>query len=715
MSGRPWALLATLASVAAASVASPHSIGVSGTHVMDWHGETVSRVVSASFSWNNLGATVLSFSPGTTVDVDGRSCMRAVGLNVDVRDSYAFDIAEPVLLTLVMDRQSSAPGVAVMYDRSGGPGRVTRDLDATGSDRFVELAIPLPDAQFANRGDQGTDLMLAAAASSASGNTQPLPEITVCDIRIARSFQTHTAEPGWLDLTLADEKGAPTAARMGLYDSRGRLPVPSPDAVEIRKFEDLTRTYLLQASAIWPHDDRFVFYVDGHYRAQVPAGRYRLIAAKGIEYRMLDQPVEIRSGQTTRRSLRMQRAVDMPGRGWYSGDVHIHNTRLDEQDSVRLGAQARGEDLHLANILQMGNVARTYFPQYAWGKAGRFQRGTYALVSGQEDPRTMVLGHTIHLDLEHSVRFPDDYLGYRRVFDAVAAQGGISGFAHVTGRKLEDSGPAGWASGGTEGMALQATSGRLDFAEVMQASAIGTSEWFALLDLGYRLAPAAGTDYPYIEHPGAVRSYVETGRSYAVDAWFEGLKQGRTFVTNGPMLEMSLNGRGIGSEVRVSRGEPIRVSARATLNPDIGKLIRLELVRHDDVIASEASEQGAGQLDLRFGEPAQRSAWYVVRAQGQRPGHSASITAISAPVYVVVDGEERVWKREAVRGITERLISALEAVKNRALEDVFDSEPWDTMPVWTDDLPRQLAQVREPIEAAQQKLRDLAEAAQRQP
>ncbi len=260
-------------------------------------------------------------------------------------------------------------------------------------------------------------------------------------------------------------------------------------------------------------------------------------------------------------------------------------------------------------------------------------------------------------------------------------------------------------------MTMQAAFGLLDFAEVMQSSEIGTDIWFALLNLGYRFAPAAGTDYPYVEHPGAVRNYVKTGSHYSVDTWFAGLEQGRTFVTNGPILDMTLNGQGMGSEVRVAQGDPLSISASAALNPDIGTLARLELIRHGEVIASESSEDGAEKLALRFSESAEESAWYVVRAHGQRPGHSASITAITGAVYVVADGEERVWKREAVPGIADRLILALEVVKNRALADVIDSEPWHSMPVWTEDFPRQLAHARERIEATQQKLRDLVEAA----
>lgn len=701
MSKHLFEMLLALVVLATTIDAWSHSAGVSGSHVMDWHSQSVSRVVSPSFSWNNLGVTVLSFAPGNTVSVDNRTCMRAVALNVDVRDSYGFDLAEPVVLTLVLDRATSASGVAVMYDRIGGPGRVERALDATGSNRFAELTIPLPGARFANRGDHGTDVMLAAAASTPSGNTRPLEDITVCDIKIARSFETPTPERGWLDLAIEDEDGSPTAVRMGLYDAGGRLPIPSPGAVTIRKFDDLTRTYLLPATAIWPHDNRFVFYIDGRYRAQVPVGRYQLVATKGIEYRMLSETVEIRADETTHRTYRLKRDVDMPDKGWYSGDVHIHSVRQHQQDSVQLLAQTRGEDLHVANILQMGNVAQTYFSQHTWGKEGRYQRGVHMLVAGQEDPRTMTLGHTIHLNLEEPVRFPDDYLNYHRVFEAVAAQRGISGFAHASGGLL----------GTVEGMTMQAAFGLLDFGEVMQASEIGTDVWFALLNLGYRFSPAAGTDYPYIDHPGAVRSYVETGPDYSVDAWFTGLEQGRTFVTNGPILDLTLSGHAMGSEVRVGNGDPLNVSASAVLNPDIGTLVRLELIKHGEVIASESSEEGAENLTLRFSEPAQESAWYVVRAHGQRPGHAASITAITAPLYVVVDGEERVWKREAVPGIVDGLISALEEVKNRALADVIETEAWHSMPVWAENFPRQLALVRERIEATQQKLRDLAQAA----
>ena len=700
MSKRISKLLLSSVVLLAATNARPHGAGVGGSHVMDWHSQTVSRVVSTASSWNNLGATVAVSTAGETVAVGNRTCMQAAALDVDVRDSYGFDLNEPVVLTLVVDRQAGASGIAVMYDRVGGPGRVERALDDKGAKRFVELTVPLPNARFANRGDHGTDMMLTAASTPAFLRAD---SVTVCDIRIARSYETQVEPYGRLDLAIQDEDGVVTAARLGLYGADGRLPIPSPDAVAIRKFDDLSRTFLLQDSAVWPHDNRFVFYVDGRYQARVPVGSYQLVATKGIEYRMLNKTIEVRADETTRKTYRLKRYVDMPRKGWYSGDVHIHNLRRQEHDSVQLLAQSRAEDVHVANILKMGNVAETYFPQYAWGKAGRHQRGVHTLVPGQEDPRTLTLGHTIHLNLERPVRFADDYLNYHRVFEAVAAQGGISGFAHAAGGEY----------GVVEGMTMQAAFGLLDFGEVMQAGEIGTDAWFALLNLGYRFSPAAGTDYPYLDHPGAVRNYVETGPDYSVDAWFSGLEQGRTFVTNGPILDLTVSGHTIGGEARVDSGDQLNVSAGAVLNPDIGTLVRLELIKHGEVIARESSAEGAENLTLRFSEDAQESAWYVVRAHGQKLGHSGSINAISAPVYVVVDGRERVWKRQAVPAIANRLISALEDVKNRTLADLIETEAWHTMPLWAEGFSRGLALARERIETTQQKLRDLALAAGR--
>ena len=48
---------------------------------------------------------------------------------------------------------------------------------------------------------------------------------------------------------------------------------------------------------------------------------------------------------------------------------------------------------------------------------------------------------------------------------------------------------------------------------------------------------------------------------FNLDSWFESYDKGRTFVTNGPLLDFTINGKGIGEELRVKRGTKLDVAA----------------------------------------------------------------------------------------------------------------------------------------------------------
>jgi hypothetical protein len=280
-----------------------------------------------------------------------------------------------------------------------------------------------------------------------------------------------------------------------------------------------------------------------------------------------------------------------------------------------MSLQAQAEDLHVANMLEMGNVATTHFPQRGWGpQGGRLVDKIYALVSGQEDPRTGHRGHTIHLNLTAPVRFPDQYLLFHKVFEAVERQGGLSGYAHVVGDGL----------GTLPGLALEGAFDLIDFVEIAQGGLVATRNWFDLLNLGLRIAPAAGTDYPYLDHPGAVRNYVHVPGRYSVDGWFAGLGAGHTFVTTGPLLGLSINGKEMGDELRVAAGDPLAIQARASLNPSIDRLDRLELIEQGVVVKTQTVVAG-DEIVLQHRAGASKSTWFVVRAEGDQRRERADL------------------------------------------------------------------------------------------
>jgi hypothetical protein len=420
----------------------------------------------------------------------------------------------------------------------------------------------------------------------------------------------------------------------------------------------------------WPVANRSVFYIDGRYYTRLPVGEYELVVGKGPEYRIVKQRVVVAADQTNAVKIKVHRWRDMAAQGWYSGDTHIHYPRASEYDDYILQKLIRAEDLKVANILTYGNGVNIYLSPYSWRPDPLdTDNAPYVLVAGQEDPRTSLLGHSVELNIREPVRDPARYLLYDSVFASIRAQGGLVGYAHAVGRPDVD-----WYLD-PKGLAIDVPAGLVDFVEIMAPGITGTSIWFDFLNLGYKLAPTAGTDSPYASVLGAVRSYVQLNTSFSRDAWFEALRQGRTFASSGPMLEFSVNGNGIGSQLQAHAGEVLVIDAKASINPDIGTLASLELIEQGAVVRKVTSRGGELAMELRHKVSAKHGTWLVLRAQGKNP----ALNAISAPIYVLVDGQS-FWKPSAVPAIVAGLKSKMqEALKPNQTEPNWECEsPWPT-------------------------------------
>ena len=215
----------------------------------------------------------------------------------------------------------------------------------------------------------------------------------------------------------------------------------------------------------------------------------------------------------------------------------------DEVQDMNVWAMTTAEDVHVGNLLEMGNAVTHHFKQPAWGPSGRFLRDGHMVASGQEGPRTTQRGHTIHHNLQRSLHLPpDEYFSYHKVFEESHRQGGVSGYAHH-----------GQSFNGRRGLVLDVPFGLVDFIEVLQGGRLDTRNWYPFLDLGYKVSPAAGSDYPYFgpSLPGVERYYVKLDGPFDPDAWYRSFRAGHVFVTNGPLLEFSINGTGTEGAVLV--------------------------------------------------------------------------------------------------------------------------------------------------------------------
>lgn len=391
--------------------------------------------------------------------------------------------------------------------------------------------------------------------------------------------------------------------------------------------------------------------VPGPFDIMVPPGEWKIMIRRGVEHIPIRDTFTVVSGETVKKTYQPHRWVDMRKHGWYSGDEHVHARLISDSDAEKIMAWVQAEDVHMANIVKMGDIYRTWFEQRGWGPEYRVIDGDYVLSPGQECPRThQELGHTIHMNTKSMVRDNDKYLLYDWMFKTVKEQDGISGFCHVLFNMFEVH----------RGMALFIPSKMVDYIEIMQFKQMNTDLYYEFLDLGFKLTAGAGSDVPWGGTVGEVRMYGYLGEtSFSPDAWFESVRRGRVFVTNGPMIDLRVNSAFPGDELTVNGSESLQVKARVWGHPDRFVPTELEIVSQGEVIKRiEPTNKQQWELQVDFEVSAENGKWIAARAKGSDGSY-----AHTTPVYVVRP-LFRFWDLEEVDRLIEKRMASLQEVED---------------------------------------------------
>ena len=158
------------------------------------------------------------------------------------------------------------------------------------------------------------------------------------------------------------------------------------------------------------------------------------------------------------------------------------------------------------------------------------------------------------------------------------------------------------------------------------------------LNLGYRLPVVGGSDkMAAASQLGGVRTYIQLGeREFTHDNWMAALRAGNTFVTVGPLAELTVKGRAPGAVVEARR----RRYGQRRVARGIGQ--RADLDRRSDPRRQVAEEVDAGGALGASGAVAvrvDRSSWLALRVRGgYQSGRSLDIAAHTSAVQVRIGG-----------------------------------------------------------------------------
>lgn len=450
------------------------------------------------------------------------------------------------------------------------------------------------------------------------------------------------------------------ALRLLVVDARTQAPLPS--RLSVRS----TDGRHFAPDGAWMHgDDGFdrrarafefnYFHAGGESAVTLPAGQATIEAMRGVEYEPVSRVVTVRAGETTTVRIPLRRIDDPGARGWVSGDLHVHMNyggtyRATPQSLVR---QARAEGVRVVENLIVNKESRIPDVQHFTGRPDAASTRDVLLVHDEEF-HTSYWGHTGLLGLTRHLLLPN-YSAYAgtaaaslvptnsEVLRLARAQGAVTGYVHPFDA-LPD--PHDSARSLTNAFPVDLAAGLIDYYEAVGFvdDFMATQRvWYAALNCGFRLAAGAGTDamsnYASLRGPvGMNRVYARVSESLTHRAFLDALKAGRTFATNGPLLQFSIEGREPGGVL--ARPGPARLAARISLRSMV-PVDHVEIVHNGAVVHRIPTADSGRSADATVALDVQRSGWFVLRARGDSARHPVldlMPMATTSPVYVTIAG-----------------------------------------------------------------------------
>ena len=413
-------------------------------------------------------------------------------------------------------------------------------------------------------------------------------------------------------------------------------------------------------------------YIDGTCQGWLPRGEVIVDVARGFEYEPLRAKVQIQAGQR-RLNLRLKRWTNMNEQRWFSGDSHVHFLTPDGAHR-----ESQAEDLNVVNLLQSQWGSLFTNTEDFTGAPSVSRDGSNFVYVGQEN-RQHALGHMILWGLkQHVMPWCSDGLGEAEHAgtmdtnlsdwaDRAHAQGGFVVNPHFNS-------PNAFGEYAT----LIAT-GRMDAIEMKNLSSQRYGDYYGYLNCGYRLPMVSGTDKMSSSIPvGGHRAYVNIpeDEEFTYESWCRNAARGRTFISGGPMIGFTVDGKEIGDTIELSGEGTVEVKAWAE---SIFPIHSLEILRAGRVVASTESRQGTRRLELSERIAVDGHTWLAARCGG--PGYydnridfgtsGHEVYAHTSPVYVACGGEWQMFDQR----VAENILTSVEGTLAYIRENTRQHDP----------------------------------------
>lgn len=354
--------------------------------------------------------------------------------------------------------------------------------------------------------------------------------------------------------------------------------------------------------------------VPGAVQVRLPQGRYTIRAIAGLETDAFETTFELTTSEAAQK-LPLNYFCNAAEEGLRSANTHLHLMKLSRNQADRYLIEvpvADGLDVVFLSYLERA-VADLEYTSNKYTKADlhRLSHHGAQFGNGEEHRHNFTAqgqgyGHVMLLNIPELIqpvsigpgitKKGTDGLPLRFGIEQARAFGSTIIWCH-NAWGLEDI--PNWVMG------------RLHANNIFDGGTHGSYKhsFYRYLNAGLRVPFSTGTDWFMYDFS---RVYVPATKTLTPEEWLKVLAEGRSFITNGPLLELKVDGKSLGDTVALEKTGEVRIQARGRGRTNFE---RIELV-HNGAVAKQAESRPEGghfiaELDfkLKVDEPC----WLALR------------------------------------------------------------------------------------------------------
>ncbi|PCJ60590.1 MAG: hypothetical protein COA79_08450 [Planctomycetota bacterium] len=381
-------------------------------------------------------------------------------------------------------------------------------------------------------------------------------------------------------------------------------------------------------------------YINGDTIIDLPVGNVYIEVSKGFEIKSIRKVFKVTKG-TKQITITIQKVLPWREKGWVTADTHVH---FLSPTTAHLEGSAEG--VNVVNLLSsqwgeyMSNVG-DFDGKNTWGSKENGGDGEFLVRVGTEN-RQHVMGHISLLGYSGNMISPmcaggSDEAAIGDPVDVLLSQwakqckdqGGLVIMPHFPHPRMEN--------------AAAIINGHIDAIELCSwgdlysgISPYTLSDWYRYLNCGIFIPAVGGTDKMSAETPiGAIRTYAHIPKSkkFTYDNWMRSIENGHTFVSYGPLMEFSVDGKHAGQNIKMtSKGGTL--SAHYELASANCPMHSIELIVNGEI--REEKKISKTKAEGYFSIKVDRSSWVALRVRGKYKDKPVMLAAHSSPVLVYV-------------------------------------------------------------------------------